>query len=53
MPKESIDASSFISTLRKFFAPGGPVSILWYDWGTDFIGRRMELGDAVAGEEED
>ena len=53
LPKESIDASSFTSTLRRFFAPSGPVSILWYDWGTDFIGRRMELGDAVAREEED
>ena len=53
LPKECIDASSFISTLRRFFAPIGPVSILWYDWGTNFIGRRMELGDAVAREEED
>jgi len=39
LPKESIEASSFICTLQRFFAPSGPFSILRYDWGTDFIGR--------------
>ena len=45
---ESMDASSFICTLRRFFALRSPVSILWCDRGTNFIGGKSELGDALS-----
>ena len=44
---ESIDASSFICALRRFFALRGPVSILRCDRGTNFIGGKSELGDSL------
>ena len=44
---ESMDASSFICALRRFFALRGPVSILRCDRGTNFIGGKSELGDAL------
>ena len=37
---ESMDASSFICALRRFFAFRGPVSILRCDRGTNFIGGK-------------
>ena len=45
---ESMDASSFICTLRRFFALRSPVSILWCNRGTNFIGGKSELGDALS-----
>ena len=44
---ESMDASSFICALRRFFAFHGPVSILRCDRGTNFVGAKSELGDAL------
>ena len=44
---ESMDASSFICALRRLFALRGPVSILRCDRGTNFIGGKSELGDAL------
>ena len=44
---ESMDASSFICALRRFFAFRGPVSILRCDRGSNFVGAKSELGDAL------
>ena len=43
----SMDASSFICALRRFFALLSPVSILRCDRGNNFIGGKSELGDAL------
>ena len=43
---ETMDASSFICALRRFFALGGPFSILRCDRGTNFVGAKSELRDA-------
>ncbi|XP_047675241.1 uncharacterized protein LOC125145656 [Tachysurus fulvidraco] len=40
---ESLDASSFINALRRFFAIRGPVKQLRSDCGTNFIGACKEL----------
>ena len=42
-----MDASSFICALRRFFALRGPVSILRCDRGTNFVGAKSELRDAL------
>lgn len=42
-----MDASSFICAPRRLLALRGPVSILRCDPGTNFIGEKSELGDAV------
>ena len=44
---ESMDSSSFICALRRFFALRGPVSLLRCDRGTNFIGGKSELDDAL------
>ena len=44
---ESMDASSFICALRRFFALRGPASLLRCDRGTNFIGAKSELDDAL------
>lgn len=44
---ESMDASSFICALRRFLALRGPVSILRCDRGTNFIGAKLESGNAL------
>ena len=44
---ESMDTSSFICALRRFFALRGPPSLLRCDWGTNFIGGKSELEDAL------
>ena len=44
---ESMDASSFIWALSRFLALRGLVSILSCDWGTNFIGGKSELGEAL------
>ena len=41
---ESMDASSCINALRRFFAIRGPVKQLRSDCGTNFIGASRELG---------
>lgn len=41
---ESMDASSCINALRRFFSLGGPAKQLWSDCGTNFIGACRELG---------
>lgn len=40
---ESMDASSFICALRRFFSLRGPATILRCDRGTNFIGGQSEL----------
>ena len=44
---ESMDTSSFICALRRFFALRGPASLLRCDRGTNFIGGKLELEDAL------
>ena len=44
---ESMDTSSFICALRRFFALRGPASLLRCDRGTNFIGGKSELEDAL------
>ena len=46
---ESMDTSSFICALRRFFAIRGPASMLRCDRGTNFIGGKSELDDAMRG----
>ncbi|XP_075438936.1 uncharacterized protein LOC142481354 [Ascaphus truei] len=40
---ESMDASSFINALRRFFAVRGPVKQIRSDCGTNFVGACKEL----------
>ena len=44
---ESMDTSSFICALRRFFALRGPASLLRCDRGTNFVGAKSELDDAL------
>ena len=44
---ESMDSNSFICTLRHFFALSGPVSLLRCDCGTNFMGGKSELDNAL------
>ena len=44
---ESMDTSSFICALRRFFAIRGPASLLRCDRGTNFIGAKAELDNAL------
>ena len=43
---ESLDTSSLINALRRFFAIRGPVKLLRSDQGTNFVGARKELNIA-------
>lgn len=45
---ETMDASSFICALRRFFAFRGPASLLRCDRGTNFIGAKSELDQVFA-----
>lgn len=45
---ETMDASSFICAFRRFFALRGPASRLRCDRGTNFIGAKSELDEALA-----
>ena len=44
---ESMDTSSFICALRRFFALCGPALLLRCDRGTNFVGGKSELDDAM------
>ena len=44
---ESMDTSSFICALRRFFAIRCPASMLRCDRGTNFIGGKSELDNAM------
>ena len=44
---ESMDTSSFICALRRFFAFRGPALLLRCDRGTNFVGGKSELDDAM------
>ncbi len=44
---ESMDTNSFICALRRFFAIRGPPALLRCDRGTNFIGAKSELDDAL------
>ena len=43
---ESMDASSFVCALRRFFALRGPATLLRCDRGTNFVGGKSELESA-------
>ena len=43
----SLSTSSFINSLRRFIAQRGPISVLWSDQGTNFVGARKELREAI------
>ena len=45
---ERMDASSFICALRRFFALRGPALRLRCDRGTNFVGAKTELDEALA-----
>lgn len=45
---EAMDASAFICALRRFFALRGHAKLLRCDRGTNFIGAKTELGEAVS-----
>lgn len=45
---ESMDASSFICALRRFLALRGPVSRIRSDRGTNFVGGKSEMEQALA-----
>ena len=44
---ESMDSSSLIRALRRFFAMRGPPSLLRCDRGTNFTGGKAELDEAL------
>jgi hypothetical protein len=44
---ETMEASSFICALRRFFSIRGPPSLLRCDRGTNFIGGKSELDEAL------
>jgi len=44
---EAMDASAFVCALRRFFALRGPAAILRCDNGTNFVGGKSELDDAL------
>ena len=43
----SLSTSSFINSLRRFIALRGPISVLRSDQGTNFVGARKELREAI------
>ena len=45
---ETMDASSFICALRRFLAIRGPVEKLRCDQGTNFVGGKSQLDDALS-----
>lgn len=45
---ETMDASSFICALRRFFSIRGPVTRLRCDRGSNFVGGKSELDEALA-----
>ncbi|PFX19006.1 hypothetical protein AWC38_SpisGene16590 [Stylophora pistillata] len=44
---ESMDASSFICALRRFFAICGPAAVLRCNRGTNFVGGHTELAETL------
>ncbi|XP_048580423.1 uncharacterized protein LOC116604791 [Nematostella vectensis] len=44
---ESMDASAFISALRRFFSLRGAASLLRCDRGTNFVGANTELEESL------
>ena len=44
---ESMDTSSFICALRRFFALRGPALLLRCDQGSNFVGARNELANTT------
>ena len=45
---ETMDASSFLCALRRFFAVRGPALRLRCDRGTNFVGAKTEIDQALA-----
>ena len=50
---ESMDTSSFVNALRRFFALRGPAKLLRSDCGTNFIGACKELGINSSGRQKE
>ncbi|XP_048586638.1 uncharacterized protein LOC125568411 [Nematostella vectensis] len=50
---ESMDASAFISALRRFFSLRGAASLLRCDRGTNFVGANTELEESLKAIETD
>ena len=50
---ESMDASAFICALRRFFALRGHATLLRCDRGTNFIGTKTELEEALRNVDKD
>merc|ERR1712243_180480 len=50
---ESMDTSSFINALRRFFALRGPAKLLRSDCGTNFIGACRDLGINSSGRQKE
>ena len=44
---EAMDTSIFICALRRFFALRGPAAIVRCDRGTNFVGEKSELDEAL------
>lgn len=44
---ETMDASSFLFTLRHFFTITGPALRLRCGWGTNFVGAKSEIDEAL------
>ena len=44
---ETMESSSFICALRCFFSICGPLSVLRCDRGTNFVGAKSEIDDAL------
>jgi hypothetical protein len=44
---ETMDSSSFICALRRLFSIRGPTSLLRCDRGTNFVGAKSELDEAL------
>lgn len=45
---QSMDTDAFICALRRFFAIRGPAAILRCDCGTNFVGAKSELANALS-----
>ena len=50
---ESMDTSSFVNALRRFFALRGPAKLLRSDCGTNFVGACSELGINSSGRQKE
>ena len=50
---DSLDTDSFINALRRFISRRGPICQLRSDQGTNFVGARKELAQALSEMDQD